>query len=229
MSIVKFEFDKEKDLRNIWNTANTTTHYGHDFKSKVSKNLIEICENKKYEECREELLKTMSSLYKNLLLKIAIKTLNKAWDGIEKDYFARLEKITKQKLSIKKVKAYLTTISRCPYNPDSKETFFFCNFFWSLSSQMQTAGHELMHIHLHNSPWWDKVEIEIGKEKTHDLKESMTQLLNLEFRDLWIVEDRGYDAHAELRKYISSEWKRKKNFNLLTENCIKWIKKNGVK
>jgi hypothetical protein len=91
------------------------------------------------------------------------------------------------------------------------------------------AGHELMHIHLHNTDWWKRVKRKMGQEKTHDLKEALTELLNLEFRNLWIVEDKGYPNHAKLREFISKKWKKDKDFDKLTDNCIKWIKKNGVK
>ncbi len=86
-----------------------------------------------------------------------------------------------------------------------------------------------MHIHLHNTYWWKKVEDEIGYDKTHDLKEAFTELLNLEFRDLWIVKEKGYPNHEILRKYISKQWKNKKDFDKLTDNCINWIKRDGIR
>ena len=229
MSVVKFEFDKEKDLKNIWNTANAKSSYGNNWKDRVTKNILEICENKKYEKCKKELSETMKYLHGNALLKLVVKSLNDSWGKIEKEYFRRLENLTGNKFPVKKVVAYLTTAGRCPYNPNPKSPSFFFNFFGGLPQQLQIAGHELMHIHLHNTSWWKEVEKELGNKKTHDLKEAMTKLLNSEFRDLWIINDDGYPNHIELRKYISSEWKKKKDFNLLTKNCIAWIKQNGVK
>jgi hypothetical protein len=84
-------------------------------------------------------------------------------------------------------------------------------------------------MHLHNTDWWDKVEKKLGNKKTHDLKEALTELLNLEFKDLWIVDDRSYPNHIQLREFIKKEWMKEKDFDKLTEDCIKWIKKNGVK
>ena len=106
---------------------------------------------------------------------------------------------------------------------------FFVNFFSNIPHALDTAGHELMHIHIHNTDYWTKTEKEIGYDKTHDLKEALTELLNLEFKDLWIAEDRGYPNHTKLRKYISSQWKKEKDFDKLMENSIKWIKRNGIK
>ena len=120
MGIVKFKFDKEKDLKNIWETANTRSHYGHDFKKGLTKNILKICKGKEYNKCRKELCQTVNSLHKNSLVNDVIESINKSWENIEKEYFKKLEKITKQKFPFKKVNAYLTTSSRCPYNPDPK-------------------------------------------------------------------------------------------------------------
>ena len=231
MGIIEFKFDVEKDLRNIWDTANSKKHYNFEFKEKLPKEILEICENKKYEKCKKELLEKRNPLYKNPLIKIMIKSLKESWVKIEKEYFVRLEKITGKKFAFKKVKAYLTTSNRCPYDYNPKNPSFFFGIYSNFWLKLASCGHELMHIHLHNSPWWIMVEDEIGREKTEDLKESMTILLDLEFRDLWIVKDLGYiyPNHVKLREYIASEWKKKRDFNLLIKKCIKWIQKNGVK
>jgi len=229
MIIVEFKFNREKDLHNIWETANSKMSYGYDFKKSLTPNILSICRNKKYKECKGKLNKTMSSLHKNILIPVLVKSLNESWGKIEKEYFIRLEKITKHKFPFTKVYSYLTTSGRCPYDPRPKHISFYFNFFGSLLSELRTSGHELMHIHLHNIDWWKKVKKEIGDTKTHDLKEALTELLNLEFKDLWVVEDKGYPNHKKLREYISLQWKKKKDFEKLTDNCIKWIKKNGIK
>lgn len=229
MTKVIFKFDEEKDLWNIWDTCNFKSIYGYDFRKQVTENIIKICQGKKYEQCKNELKKTMNGMYKNILIKITTNHFNEIWNKIEKEYFKRLEKITKRKFPFKNVNAYLTTAGRCPYRPDLKPPFFYVGFFANISHMLHTTGHEIMHIHLHNTDWWKKVEKEIGNNKTHDLKEALTILLNLEFKDLWFVVDEGYPVHQELRKFIEKEWKKKKDFDKLTDNCIKWVKKNGIK
>ena len=77
---------------------------------------------------------------------------------------------------------------------------------------MLTAGHEIMHLHFHNTHW-SEIEEKIGKEKTFDLKEALTVLLNIEFKDLWFYMDSGYSLHKELRDFISKIWKEKKDFD----------------
>ena len=94
MSIVEFKFDREKDLKNIWETANAKVHYGFDFRKCLTKNILKICEGRKYKGCRKELLGTMSSLYKNDLVGDVVKSVSLSWVGVEKEYFKRLEKLT---------------------------------------------------------------------------------------------------------------------------------------
>ncbi len=227
--ILNFKFDKEKDLHNIWETANSKSDYGHDFRKNLTKNILDICENKDYKKCKKRLQKTMDYMYKSYLIELTVEFFEKGWKKIEKEYFRRLEKITKKKIGFNQVNVYLTTVGRCPYNPHGKIPHLFVNFFISIPDSLENIGHELMHIHIHNTNYWTKIENEIGYNKTHDLKEALTELLNLEFRDLWRVDDWGYPNHTKLREYISKEWKKHKDFERLISDCIKWIKKNGIK
>jgi len=226
---VIFKFDKEKDLYNIWETCNKGKAYGYDFSKKISNEVLNMCKGKKFSKSKEKLTEMLYKYHKNILIKDIKKAFNISWKNIEKEYFERLEKITKRKINFKKVNAYLTFAPRCPYDYNKEHLTFYVKVFESILSAMSTAGHELMHIHLHNTDWWKKVEKEIGYNKTHDLKEALTVLLNLKFIDLWIVKDNGYPNHIKLREFISKEWEKEKDFDKLTDNCIKWIKKNGLK
>jgi len=226
---LEFQFDKEKDLHNIWETCNSKSDYGHNFKKDVTQNILDICEDKDYKRCKKDLQKTMSPFYKNHLINRTLEAFEKSWKDIGKEYFVRLEKITKRKISFNEVNVYLTTSGRCPYNPHGKPVHFFINFFSNIPTALTIAGHELMHIHIHNTDYWTKIENAIGYDKTHDLKEALTELLNLEFRDLWLADDFGYPGHTKLRKYISQQWNKNKDFEKLIELSIKWVKRNGIK
>ena len=227
--IVKFKFDKEKDLYNIWETCNKGKGYGYDFTKHMPKEIVKICKGKKFSESKPKLRKIFDNIYKNVLIKDIEGYINNSWKKIEKKYFIKLEELTKKKIPFKTVYGYLTSVSRCPYNYDKRNPNFYVQIFSNIPNNLEIAGHELMHIQLHNTNWWKKVKKQIGQEKTHDLKEALTVLLNLRFRDLWIVEDRGYPNHTQLREFIKEEWRKEKDFEKLTDNCIKWIKKNGVK
>lgn len=119
--------------------------------------------------------------------------------------------------------AYITTVARCPYNYNKEDPHFFVNLFKSIPHALENSAHEMMHIQFHNTYWQD-VEKQIGKEKTSDLKEALTVLLNIEFKDLLLVKDEGYSIHEELRSFIEKEWGKKPDFDFLIEKCVEYIK-----
>lgn len=224
-----FKFNKEKDLFNIWETCKEKPWYGYDFRKRVPKEVLKICKDKSFKKCKKILEDKHEEIHKRPEIKLKEKEINGAWRKIEKSYFQRLEKVTKRKFPFKKIYGYLTIAPRCPYRPHWRPPAFYIPVFADIQKSILIASHELMHIHLHNINWWKKVEKELGNKRTHDLKEALTVLLNLEFRDLWNIADQGYPNHKKLREYIGRQWKKEKNFEKLTNKCIKWIKKNGIK
>jgi len=220
MSKVIFKFDKEKDLQNIWETCNFKSDW-YNFKENLYPAYLEICEGKEFEICRDRILEHQKRLYDSELIKIFVKTIQEVWDNINDEFFKRLEKIMKKPICSKDFTGYITTMGRCPY--DYEEPSFMVSLFYSLTHALVTCGHEIMHIQFHNT-YWKEVEEKIGKEKTSDLKEALTVLLNLEFRDLWFMEDIGYKPHNDLRKFIEDEWRKEKDFGILMKKCVEFLK-----
>ena len=72
--------------------------------------------------------------------------------------------------------------------------------------------HELWHFYTWYSLGINQVE-KLGKEKYNDLKEALTVLLNVEFRDLLPegIIDAGYPQHKELRDKILKFWEKDRN------------------
>jgi len=226
MPKVLFKFDKEKDLWNIWETCNSDSKW-YNHKESVSPILLEICEGKKFEECKKELEEFRSKIYNSKLIKPFVNSLQQAWDTINDRFFEKLEKIMKLPIVFDEVISYITTVNRCPY--DFKENpWFMVSFFKNILNALVTCGHEIMHIQFHNT-YWDYVKKEIGEDKTAHLKEALTVLLNSEFsKDFWFVNDEGYPVHKELRKFIEEEWKKEPDFDILLNKCIKYLKDNDV-
>jgi hypothetical protein len=222
---VIFKFDKEKDLYNIWETCNKDSPF-KDFKKTVHPDILKICQGKKFEECKKSLEQNKKTLYTSGLIETFTKALQGGWDKFNDEYFKRLEKVMKKPICSNQFTAYLTTMMRCPYN--IKEYTFMTSFFRSISESLKTPCHEIMHFQFYKY-YWRKVEKEIGEEKTGHLKEALTVLLNSEFKDLYFFEEPGYDIHKELRNFISNQWKKNKDFDILVDESIKWIKKNGIK
>ncbi len=218
---VIFKFDKEKDLYNIWETCNKSSSW-YDHKKNVSPDLLEICENKKFNECKKNIKKRRESMHNSDYIKIFTKSIQDAWNKINDEYFRRLGKIMNKPICADKFIAYITTMTRCPYN--LKEFSFMVSFFRSISESLKTPCHEIMHFQFHKF-YWEKVEKELGNEKTAHLKEALTALLNSDFEDLYFFEESGYDIHKELRTFIAEEWKKKQDFKILLNKCVEYMKK----
>jgi hypothetical protein len=217
MPKVIFKFDKQKDLWNNWDKSNNNS-FGQEYK--MPDTIKKICQGKTFEEAKPALKKSLQKIHSSFLIKLQIQSVKKAWQKIEKEYFKRMDKIMKHKYN-KNCIAYLTTCRYSPYNTNGD--WFMFGFFYSIPAAMQNCGHEIMHFYFHKF-YWDNVKKEIGEEKTWHLKEALTELLNLEFRDLWFARDESKEGHQELRKFIAEEWKKEKDFNVLITKCIKKLK-----
>jgi len=221
---VIFKFDKEKDIWNIHATCNYKAGHIEIEKWIKNKDILRLCENKKLEEVKEELKQRHSKLYDSGAIEIFCKAVQQYWNKINDEYFKRLSRITKKPIFTEKFTGYTTIVGRCPYS--TEENWFMFSLSSPILNACKTTGHEIMHLQFHN--YYDKEIIqEIGKEKTWMLKEALTVLLNLEFRDLWFVKDEGYKPHQELRNFIEETWKKKKDFDYLLRKCIKFLKNNS--
>ena len=143
--------------------------------------------------------------------------LQKRWNVIEAESIIRLERIFKIKYPAEEVTAYLTTNERCTYN--TKENYFFVNLNNSQSNR--TVIHELFHFYT-----WHAIHEELTKRgvtaiQYNDIKESLTELLNVEFKDLLDgAVDKGYPQHQEIRAKIRNLWETEKDINKLVLNLL---------
>ncbi len=225
MTSVKFVFDKEKDLFNIWQTCSSKS-YGHDFSAKMPKFLVDYCKKRTYAQSKKFIENAHSRIYKSGQMEFIARTMNSAWEMISKEYFKRLERVTGRKLNVKIIRAYPTLASRYPYSWEDN-TFMF-GFFQGIPSTLLVAGHEIMHLHFHEH-YFRQVMDEVGYKRTHDIKEALTVLLDLEFKDLWFLDDGGYDSHKKLRTFIMKQWKKSKDFDKLLKSCIEFVRKEDKK
>ncbi|MCX6749228.1 MAG: hypothetical protein NTW17_00585 [Candidatus Pacearchaeota archaeon] len=223
MAKVIFKFNKEKDLWNIWDTCNSKSELSEEFKKQIPEAVLNLCKGKKFEEVNDKLGRYQQRIHSNILIPSIVRSFNESWKEINDLFFERLEKLMKKSFQGEKVTGYLTIISRCPYNYNVRDPSFYVPLFGGIPIAMRTTGHEIMHIHFHNT-YWKEIKEKIGEKKTSDLKEALTVLLNLEFKDLWIIPDNGYPQHQELRKFIEKTWKEVNDFDLLLKRCIEYLK-----
>ncbi|MBR9705733.1 hypothetical protein GOV14_01740 [Candidatus Pacearchaeota archaeon] len=221
MTKVKFKFDENIDLKNIWETCNSSVLW-HDFQQYLPENMVAAAHGKEFTEAKKEMRKILKSYYNSGNMDIFSNALNDSWKLVEDKYVKRLEQVTKKPLTFDQIAGYITTTYRCPYYPDEKNPSFMVSTKISLQGNQVIAGHEIMHIHFHKHHW-DGIEEKLGCDKTGDLKEALTVLLNLEFKDILFGHDRGYDCHQELRKYLAQEWEKNKDFDVLLEKGTEYL------
>jgi hypothetical protein len=218
MGLVSFEFDIEKDLWNVWDSANFVSPWA-DVKGNMPKSIVELCLGKKISECREGLIKLNSRFYKSDVPVLFAKAASVGWSEIEDKFFEKLEDVFGQKLVKTNINCYVTTSPRCPYNFEGNDLWFMISIHDPIYKVLKTCGHEIFHIYFHRI-YEKELSNKLSKSQFADLKESLTVLLNVEFKNLFIVRDKGYPVHQELRTFISEQWERSKNFSELIDKCV---------
>lgn len=216
MARVTFIFDKEKDMKNIWDKCNKKPPFG---KFRIPPELEKICVGKRFDKAKPGLRKFLRKLYNSNYIKSFQKTMQELWDEIENEFFKKMDSLMKKEYN-KEIKAYITTIEICPYN--TQEPSFMVSLLSSLPRAILTCGHEIMHLYFHEFYWKD-IEKKIGSKKTGDLKEALTTLLNPEFRELFFSQDFGYQEHRELRNFILTSWNEEKDFEKLLDKCVDYF------
>jgi len=222
MGKIEFKFNLEKDARNWWAAANIKSN-NYDWTKILPPFIFKEIKEKSWEDAKPFLISFLGRQFSKNKEKfdLSINQIREKWGDIEEKYFTTLEKLTSKKLEVEKPTVFMTTLSRCPY--DLKENYFMVNIFSSPSRACLTIAHELIHFHFHEH-YWGKCEKYLGNEKTADLKEALTVLLNLEFKDLGFTEDKGYPKHQELRKELANFWLREKDFDKLIDFGINFLK-----
>lgn len=142
-----------------------------------------------------------------------IAEIDKKWRTIEGEFIRRAENIFGVYPS--DILAYLSTNSRCTYNTEQ-------NYFFVFIGSTHTNAiimHELWHFYTGHRLRADLAKDGISSEKYNDIKESLTELLNLECKDLLEGhEDKGYPQHVAMRESIRKIWAKDKNLdNLITQ------------
>lgn len=128
------------------------------------------------------------------------------WRSIEQEYLSRLENIFGIKYPAETIQVYITTNGRCTYRIEDGYFFVYANPGAS-NTPNQVIMHELLHFYTWEAFHKELKELGVSDEKYNDMKESLTELLNIEFADLMAgAHDDGYPQHAEIRQRIKMLW-----------------------
>ncbi len=203
--VLTFKYDPDKDIENY--------KIIHRAKYKGGESKILELYKRKFGEGLDytNLSKFIKGLveYNKIDLKKSAGGIEQSWLKIKDEFFKRMDKIFSSNLPIENFVVYLTTNDRCGYS--LKGNYFFVTVF--SKKPMMTIMHELLHFYTY---YCFKGELEqMDSQKAYDIKESLTELLNLEFSDLLDGEDKGYQQHQQLRQLVKEAWQKKKDIRFV--------------
>jgi hypothetical protein len=214
MTQIIFEYDLEKDVENFLKAI----------KSKNNKKLSTLASEYvkiNGENYDQELVKSfLSSYHINNFIdpELVQKKIERNWRSKEKSFFDKVEAMFSAKYHKSNIQSYLTTESRCTYNISE-------NYFFTTIQYPEKAHWLIMHEVLHFYTWY-KYKNSIYNNGVDDrgyniIKESLTEILNLEFKNLMGNEvDRGYPQHQEMRALIKDSWQNNKDLDLVINDAI---------
>jgi hypothetical protein len=149
----------------------------------------------------------------------------KYWHPIQSDYFRRVENLFGSSLPTEIVTAYASVNDRYGYNIN--ENYFFISADRPEKNNF-TIAHEIFHFYT----WYRFAEPLKAKGLTlpqyNDIKESLTEILNIEFGDLLNGRrDNGYPQHQEMRRRVHELAKKGKSLEEIVHDLTEKIKKGA--
>ncbi len=134
--------------------------------------------------------------------------IEQGWFKVGSVFIERCEKIFGIKYPREIIDVYLTTNGRCTYN--IQKGYFFVGI--ESKNPSTTIMHELLHFYTWEAFYKILKKQGLSDLQYNDIKESLTELLNIEFADLMGGHiDTGYPQHAEMRLKIRKLWEGNKN------------------
>ena len=206
---VKFSYNQEKDIWNL-KIGLETAHKGRQPDWELAQ-IIQRYGSSPSEKNLQEYLKLRWE-GKSQIMDTIINDLQKYWDSIEKKFFDHL--MNRMQLSsfygVKELMGFFSSRSGCGHN--TSENYFAVSIHNGSLKNTQVAMHEIMHIFFHKQ--WQVFCLERGlsDKDIWNVKEALTVLLNLWFKNQLIDLDWGYEENAELRKLIQEKFLESRDF-----------------
>ena len=227
------KYDIDKDWKNRWRAANKFTN-SNWVQRMPQKDQEMVAKLKGLDEEQAKIIITPYLEDKYQLNK------EKMDDVVEKmteylneqkaELFEAMEKLTRHSIDYKLFTIYLTTLNRYPYSWQEWAIWMVDTSNPKFRKRNRTGifAHELLHMQTHK--YYENVEpmSKLSRKQFNDLKESLTFLLNHEFKGIDMREDTWYEDHQKLRKALEEyRLKSDKNFDdLIAFGCDYMIKNN---
>ncbi len=194
-----FAYNIDKDIENFIKGTNATNSkkptkfqisfsekYGDNFETEKVKAFIEEQDKVSGFDANKEIV-----------------TVEARWKNAEPIFIERVEKLFGISYPASIITVYLTHNERCTYNIE--QNYFFVRIDSEFSNN--TIMHELLHFYTWHTFGKKLLDEGLSKLAYNDIKESLTELLNLEFSDLMNGKrDEGYPQHQEMRAIIKESW-----------------------
>lgn len=209
-----FVYDIDKDVENIINGTNAlnskkTTKFQDSFTDKHGKKF----EVEKIKEFISE-----QDRMNDFDAKKEVIEMERRWKKIDENFIKKVELLFHISYPAPTITCYLTHNERCTYNIE--QNYFFVKINSGFSNN--TIMHELFHFYTWHAFGSRLVEEGLSKLAYNDIKESLTELLNLEFSDLLNGRpDNGYPQHEKMRTEVRKLWKKNKNVEKIVIEILK--------
>lgn len=220
--MIKITLNIEKDCYNWW-TASQRSSHGVQWIKYLPKELRDKLIGTDYKKAKRLIILFLEKLYRrerNDLSKYASE-LSQFLDGHEDRVIKGIERITEKPIYRKTFIGYITTFPKGPYNTKKGEIGFI--YKKSLEWQLTAFIHELLHMQF-ETYYKKSLDALLTKKQFQYLKESMTIIINDEFKDIITQPDKGYPIHQKLREKLEKIWYKRKNFQEFLDKAIKIIK-----
>ncbi len=223
---VIFKYDIEKDVRNV-EIGLETIRNGRKPDQELELVIKEYGENPSQEELVLYVKKYWEG--KEQIRDVVVNQLQEYWDSIEGKFFTHLADRMQLDsfFEIETLNGFLST--RCGAGYDHKEAWFGVVANNGTLQNTLTAMHEIMHIFFHKQWWVFCSERGVTDKNIWDVKEAVTVLLNLWFKNQIIHTDWGYKEHTQLRKNIIQWFLDSRDFKTTLEKACDYIKENPKK
>ncbi len=210
--MIIFSYNIDKDIENIINGTHAinskkptkfqlsfSDNYGNNFEPEKVKTYIQQQDKINNFDANKETV-----------------TMEAKWKNAESIFIERAEKIFSLTYP-SPITIYLTHNERCTYNIEKNY------FFVKIGSEFSNNAimHELLHFYTWQAFGKKLLEEGVAKSTYNDVKESLTELLNLEFSDLMSGKpDSGYPQHQGMRRIIHDTWLPQKDLFSIVQKLI---------
>ncbi len=208
-----FSYNLDKDVENVINGSRSVNNKKPTgFQLLFAEKNGDILDAEKISAFIEEM-----DVVSGLDMNKEISVVEKRWENIEAVFIDRVEKLFGISYPSPVIVVYLTHNERCTYNIE--ENYFFVKIGSDFSNNI--IIHELLHFYTLYAFGMKLMNEGLSKSTYNDIKESLTELLNLEFSDLMGGKpDMGYPQHEGLRAKIRTSWLVEKNLPVLVEKLV---------